>query len=261
MVLSARFLQALDVVDAARSAAAAAPPDWCDTALAQAGLLLLLECRFREAFSALSRCSPAAFQPAGLLQLFPRYAQRYRAHAAVKPYWGLHGECLPPLDKLVDDFLELQEATRGSLDHLAAAAQEELLAAAPPLETAGASGSGGSRTTGDPVPGRDSAPESQAGAPAAAPAAAGHDALAETFIAAAQRQLLTLLLQARQRPGVACPQGLDSLLINLFCATGDAGGLEAFVLSDPAAPSSEAADTMRAAGRCGGGACTLSMAE
>jgi hypothetical protein len=87
-------------------------PGWTDTALAQAGLLLLLDCDFDRAFAALDRCHPAAFQPAQLLDLFPHHGQRWLGAAPRRAYWGLHGHGgLPNLHQLVEDWVELQLAT------------------------------------------------------------------------------------------------------------------------------------------------------
>lgn len=77
------ILQALGVVDTASSSAgqtalAQATVDWTQTALAQAGLLMLQDCMFEEAFAVLARCGSATFQPSSLLQLFPKHSQRYR---------------------------------------------------------------------------------------------------------------------------------------------------------------------------------------
>lgn len=94
-------------------------PPWTDAALAQAGLLLLLDCDFERAFGVLERCPPAAFQPAQLLELFPAHARRWAGGGGGgggplprRSYWGLHGAGpLPPLGRIVEDWLELQAAT------------------------------------------------------------------------------------------------------------------------------------------------------
>jgi hypothetical protein len=85
---------------------------WTDVALAQAGLLLLLDCDFDRAFAALDRCTPSAFQPAQLFDLFPEHTARWAGAAPRRSYWGLHGHRgLPTLRRLVEDWAELRAAT------------------------------------------------------------------------------------------------------------------------------------------------------
>jgi hypothetical protein len=184
---------------AAPATAAAAPPAaWTDVALAQAGLLLLLDCDFDRAFAALDRATPSAFQPAQLFPLFPEHAGRWAAAAPRRAYWGLHGHRgLPPLRAVVDDWLELRAATG-------------------PRSGSGSGSDGG-----------------------------GGDALVAWGTAAAA----AYLERARERPGVALPGAVDTLLVKLLADAGDGAALEALVARPHAAEAAEAGAALRAAGR------------
>jgi len=217
---------------AASTAAAPPPPRWTGDALAAAGQLLLLDARFEEALGVLARAGSAAFPPAALLALFPPLAARHRAALPRPPpsAWGLHGESLPPLERLIADAVELRAATAAPVAAAAAAS-----AASPSAATADAGAAG------------LDAPRSAAAEPAAAPADE-----AAALGRAARAALLPFLLAARRDggDGLACAAGVDALLVTLLCDTRDAGGLEVLAAGgDSRAPVADAAAAMEAAGR------------
>ncbi|GIL45060.1 hypothetical protein Vafri_2012 [Volvox africanus] len=104
-----RFDAALALIRSCRRAGEA----WADTALAQAGLLMLQELRCEDALAALEEVGVAEFQPAQLLPLFPRICRRWLPALPHRSYWGLHGS-LQSLDRICDDFLELRNSTSSS---------------------------------------------------------------------------------------------------------------------------------------------------
>lgn len=167
-----------------------------------------------------------------------------------QPYWRLHGDTIPPLERLVDDYLDMQEAVRGSLDHL-------------PLPNDSAAGqspdnrlplSNDSAADQPPDSAADPSPDNCRPLPNDTAAGQSPDSrrplLADHYSRQAQQHVLRYLLHSRRRPGVTCLPGIDSLALYLYCAAGDAAGLEAFVAEDLAAPADDAAATMQATGRC-----------
>ncbi|GLI64853.1 hypothetical protein VaNZ11_008236, partial [Volvox africanus] len=104
-----RFDAALALIRSCRRAGEA----WADTALAQAGLLMLQELRCEDALAALEDVGVVEFQPAQLLPLFPRICRRWLPALPHRSYWGLHGS-LQSLDRICDDFLELRNSTSSS---------------------------------------------------------------------------------------------------------------------------------------------------
>ena len=197
----------------------APPPPWVEAALAQAGLLLLLDCDFDAAFACLARCPPPAFQPAQLLDLFPEHGQRLVATAGDgvprRAYWGLHGHGpLPPLPRLVGDWLELQAATW-------------------PGGQRGRAGAGGA-----------------AGASLGAADAAAAGAMERDLVAAGTAAAAAYLSRARLAPGVALRGAVDGLLVRLLAAAGDAAALEALAADGcGAADADDAAAALEGAGR------------
>ncbi|KAG2489069.1 hypothetical protein HYH03_012505 [Edaphochlamys debaryana] len=107
-----RFAAALPLIRRCRAEGGGAGAAWADTALAQAGLLLLQELRFPEGLAALEEAGPAAFQPCQLCPLLPGPMGRWLQGVPRRGYWGLGGQGLASLDRLIADHLELRAATQ-----------------------------------------------------------------------------------------------------------------------------------------------------
>jgi len=189
-------------------------PHWTEVALAQAGLLLLFDCDFDRAFAAFDRCAPGAFQPAQLLELFPQHTARWAGALPRRAYWGLHGHGpLPSLQQLVEDWVELREATqpRGS--------------------------SGQQHQHQHP---RQHQTEAEL---------AHRQQLVDQLVTAGTAAAAGYLHRARSRPGVALPAAVDTLLLHLLADVGDAAALEALVTRPNAVDRSNALAALKAAGR------------
>lgn len=195
-----------------RSPTPQAVAPWTETALAQAALLLLLDCDFGRAFAALDRCGPATFQPAQLLPLFPHLCDAaWLQQAPKRSYWGLHGHRgLQSLEQIVSDHVELRDATAPrpqQHDLQQRQRQGDMAPTAPPTEAE----------------------------------------LCSSGMAA----VAAYLQRARLRlgDGVVMAAAVDLLLLRLLAELGDAAALEALVARPQRADFEAAAEALRVAGR------------
>ncbi|EFJ47553.1 hypothetical protein VOLCADRAFT_91994 [Volvox carteri f. nagariensis] len=206
-----RFDAALALIRSCRQAR----EGWADTALAQAGLLLL------------------QVSPKGGSSFFgiSRWRRSYVARTPFalwrRSYWGLHGSLQSGwgwwgvggsgggrwywvsdlrgagLDRICDDFLELRNSTTSS----------PRPSPSPPASLRSSAGAGAATAAASQL----LLPRGEGGGEVAA------------LAADAKRHIVSYLLRNRGRPGVVCLEGIDTLLVHLLVDAGETAVLEAFL--------------------------------
>uniref|UniRef100_A0A383VGG5 Uncharacterized protein n=1 Tax=Tetradesmus obliquus TaxID=3088 RepID=A0A383VGG5_TETOB len=229
------------------TAAVARRPAWHQVALAQAALLLLLECEWAAGLALLEELDVATWQPCQLFGLFAAVTARWLPSMPARSYWGLHGQQLPELSQLVTDMLELRAAT-APVRQQQQQQHEAHWMPSPRSAQQQQQHSPGSRSSSGRHP-HPSSSGSSGSLSSGGYSSTVNPAKVQGLILAAKTAIAGYLSRARTRPGVVLLDGIDTLLLQLLCDVGDAAGVEMLLCGPHAAVAAAAAAALRAAGR------------
>ncbi|GAB4818896.1 hypothetical protein N2152v2_005942 [Parachlorella kessleri] len=222
---------------------------WAEVASAQAALCLLHDCLFELAGEALERCSPAVFQPAQLFPLFPHHTQGWLGQAPPQQrYWGL-APPLQSLDALIARRLAATSAAPSPAGSLASSRSSSLRSpVTSPSPAASLSLKGWANGSQQQHQQQQHRKATYSQLEGGSEEGGQHGQQGEQLRQAAWESLVHYLFRVRMMEGVACPEGVDTLLLLLLVDRGAVREATAFLSIPNKADTKAAAEALQAQG-------------